>query len=243
MKNKKIRILFVVIAVMFFTFIICLSKDNDKPVIVNENDYLLSLPENIRKLYEDNPETEDFVFSYNELYGTKSEVDLSEYIASEKMPLFMQWDKRWGYMQYSGDCVAITGCGPVCLSMAVFHLTKDENMSPDKIVEFAAEKGYYQNGYGSLWTLVSEGGEELGLNVQELPLDKNIIIRNLEQGNPVICVMGKGDFTSTGHFVVMREYKDGKIWINDPNSYENSVKGWEYEKIKEQIKNLWACSV
>ena len=74
-------------------------------------------------------------------------------------------------------------------------------------------------------------------------MSESIIIDNLKAGNPIICVMGKGDFTSTGHFIVMRKYENGKIWVNDPNSYENSEKGWEYDRIKSQIKNLWACSV
>lgn len=214
-------------------------KDN----ISDEQAYLSSLPENIRELYENNPDTKDFVFSYNELKGTKSKVDLSEYRKAEEVPLFMQWDKRWGYMDYSGDCVAISGCGPVCLSMVAFYLTGDEDMSPDKIVEFAIENNYYFEGQGSLWTLISEGGKKLGINIEELPLNENIIIANLENGKPIICVMGKGDFTSTGHFIVMRKYDNGKIWVNDPNSYENSEKDWEYSKIKSQIKNLWACSL
>ena len=205
-------------------------------------EYLSILPENIRNLYEKNPDTEDFVFSYMELYGTKGEVDLSEHLKSAEIPLFMQWDKRWGYMEYSGDCVAITGCGPVCLSMVAFHLTKNKDMSPDRIVEFAIENNYYSEGSGSLWTLIGEGGKKLGLNVKELPLSENVIINNLQKGNPIICVMGKGDFTTTGHFIVMTKYEDGKIWVNDPNSFENSEKGWEYDKIKSQIKNLWACS-
>lgn len=146
-------------------------------------------------------------------------------------------------MDYSGDCVAITGCGPVCLSMVAFYLTDNEDMSPDRIVEFAIENDYYRLGYGSLWTLISEGGEKLGLKVEELPLVESIITGKLEQGIPIICVMGKGDFTSTGHFIVMRGYSDGKIWVNDPNSRENSEKGWEYDRIESQIKNLWAVSL
>ncbi len=213
------------------------KNDRDK------QEYLSSLPENIRELYEGNPDTEDFVFSYHELQGTKGKIDLSEYRKSDEVPLFMQWDKRWGYMDYSGDCVAITGCGPLCLSMVGFYLTGDVDMSPDRIIEFASDNGYYQEGYGSLWTLISEGGEKLGLSIKELPLGESIIIDSLQKGNPIICVMGKGDFTTTGHFIVMTKYEDGKIWVNDPNSYENSGKGWEYERIKNQIRNLWMCSV
>lgn len=75
----------------------------------------------------------------------------------------------------------------------------------------------------------------------EIPLDESRIIRNLEVGNPIICVVGPGDFTTTGHFIVMTEYIDGKIKINDPNSRKRSNQLWEYADIEDQIINLWVC--
>lgn len=253
-RHKKFKFFLVAIAVAVVV-ILCLINngrgitESDTPAQNSfikhgseKRAYLETLPENIRTLYEKNPDTEDFVFSYNELKGTKSKIDLSEYRNSKEVPLFIQWDKRWGYMDYSGDCVAITGCGPVCLSMVAYYLTKDKDMAPDKIVEFAIENNYYFEGQGSLWTLISEGGKKLGLDVKELPLSESVIIDNLRKGKPIICVVGKGDFTTTGHFIVMKKYENGKIWVNDPNSYENSGKGWEYSRIKSQIKNLWAFS-
>ena len=56
---------------------------------------------------------------------------------------------------------------------------------------------------------------------------------------PVICVVGPGDFTTSGHFLVLTGYEDGKFRINDPNSYANSQKLWAYEDIKRQIRNIW----
>ena len=52
--------------------------------------------------------------------------------------------------------------------------------------------------------------------------------------------MGPGDFTTTGHFIVLVGYENGKIKVNDPNSIKNSEKEWTYEQIKDQIRNLWA---
>ena len=51
--------------------------------------------------------------------------------------------------------------------------------------------------------------------------------------------MGPGDFTTTGHFIVLSGCEDGLIKINDPNSYANSEKLWSYEEIADQIRNLW----
>ena len=196
-------------------------------------------PESLIELLERNQETEEFVLNYP--FRDKAEVETLEYDLSEGVPLFMQWDRRWGYIKYGSDVVGITGCGPVCLSMAGYYVTGgDEAFTPDKVIAFAAKNGYYEPGYGTSWTLISEGGVELGLDVTELPLVKQRIIDNLEAGNPIICSMRAGDFTTTGHYIVLVGWEDGMIRVNDPNSHENSEKLWSYEQIEGQIRNLWA---
>ena len=194
-------------------------------------------PESLIELLERNPEAEEFVLNYP--FREDEEIDLSEYDLSEGVPLFMQWDTRWGYDKYGSDMAGITGCGPTCLAMAGYYVTGDEKFSPDKMYEFAERYGYYERGHGSSWTLISEGGEKLGLDVTEIPLVEKRIMDNLEVDNPIICAMGPGDFTDSGHYIVLVGCEDGKIRVNDPNSYENSEKLWTYEEIEGQIRNLW----
>lgn len=196
-------------------------------------------PQSLIDLLERNPETERFVLEYPLLCGTEHRVDLSEYADSETVPLFMQWDQRWGYIEYGGDVAGVTGCGPVCLSMAAIYVTGDTRLSPDFMLRFAAENGYCVPGSGSSWTLISEGGVALGLDVTEIPLDQNRIFSNLEVDNPIICAMGPGDFTSSGHFIVLTGLEDGLIRVNDPNSTPNSQTLWDYDEIRDQIRNLW----
>lgn len=196
-------------------------------------------PKSLIELLERNPETEKFVLEYPTAKDLEYAIDLSEY-TRDTVPLFLQWDQRWGYIRYGSDVAGLTGCGPVCLSMAAYYLTGSEAYSPDKMLAFATENGYYVEGSGSSWTLISEGGVKLGFDVTELPLDENRIRANLEAGIPVICVMGPGDFTTTGHFIVLTDWDDGQISINDPNSIANSEKLWTYDQIASQIRNLWA---
>ena len=58
----------------------------------------------------------------------------------------------------------------------------------------------------------------------------------LEAGKPIICAMREGDFTTTGHYIVLRGVKDGEFQVNDPNSVVNSEKLWSYEQIEGQIR-------
>lgn len=200
---------------------------------------LRDYPQSLIDLLERNPETEQFVLEYPVASKEAFSVDLSEYTDCETVPLFMQWDQRWGYMKYGSDVAGLTACGPVCLSMAAIYLTGDDSFSPNAMIRFATENNYYVEGSGSSWTLISQGGQKLGFKVTEIPLDENRIRKSLQADIPVIFVVGPGDFTTTGHFLVMTGYEDGKIRINDPNSKANSQKLWEYEQIKGQIRNLW----
>ena len=199
------------------------------------------VPDELVELLEKNPEARDFVLDYPQKKDLMPEIDLSEYKNCESVPLLIQWDERWGYRQYAGEWMGLSGCGPTCLSMVCIYLLNDPAYTPKYVAEFAESNGYSVPGNGSAWTLISSGGKQLGLDVTEIPLDKNRIIRNLEAGNPIICVMGPGDFTSTGHYIVLTGYDDGKVSVNDPNSYVRSEQLWDLTSVMGQIRNLWVC--
>lgn len=196
-------------------------------------------PQYLIDLYQRNPETEDLVLNYP--FRERPAVNLSGY-SRESVPLFLQYDPMWGYDRYGSSCVAVTGCGPTCLAMAGYYLTGDDRMSPGEIARFSQEEGYYAAGYGSSWTLISEGAEKLGLSAKELPLVKGKIVSALEEGSPVILALGPGDFTSSGHYIVLTGVEDGAFRVNDPNSRKNSEKLWTYEQLERQIRNIWAIS-
>ena len=195
-------------------------------------------PESILELLERNPETLEFVLHYPLDYGKTVSADLSEY-ETENVPLFLQWDRQWGYMDYGNDVAALTACGPVCLSMAAYYLTEDPAMSPDNVIRFAINNGYCAPGDGSYWSLMDQGAAELGLDGIMVEINRQNVTENLEAGWPIICVVGPGDFTSSGHFILLAGLEDGQIRINDPNSLENSRRLWNYEEIEDQILGMW----
>lgn len=195
-------------------------------------------PEGLVELYQKHPEAREYVFEYPAMKDSPPPEEFSG-VDTSSVPLLMQWDQRWGYQQYAGNLFGLSGCGPTCLSMVAVYLTGDTSMTPGWMGRFATEHGYGVEGSGSAWALFSEGGKELGFDVTEIPLDENRIAANLDVNNPIVAVMGPGDFTSTGHFIVLTGYEDGRLKVNDPNSKENSEKLWEFERIKGQIRNLW----
>ena len=198
-----------------------------------------SYPKDLIRLLETNPETRDFVLDYP--FREDTAPDLSAY-PRDTVPLFLQWDPMWGYEKYGSSYLAVTGCGPTCLAMAGYYLTGDEVMNPKTIAEYAEDWGYYAAGYGSSWTLISEGAQKLGLTATELPLVKKKMVDAVENGNPVILSMGKGDFTTTGHYIVLTSWTGEAFTVNDPNSRELSQQLWTYEQLEGQIRNIWAIS-
>ena len=199
-------------------------------------------PDKMIQFAEHYGEVVDYVYNYPELKDLPPEFDLTEEAKAEEVPLLLQWDPRWGYQPYAGGLMGYAGCGPTCLSMAALYLTHDPEQTPLKAAEVAERWGYVQEGGGSAWTLFSEGSRLMGLHPEELPLDKNVMTNALDQGKVLILSVGPGDFTKSGHYLVVTGYKKKGFTINDPNSRENSEKVWPYEKLKGQIKNIWSLS-
>ena len=211
----------------------------------NISDYDTSdIPDQLLELMEKHPETRDFVLDYPELKDASFSLDVSNEITSGEIPLFIQWDKRWGYKHYGDDFFALTGCGPTCLSMVVCGLGGDTSYNPYAVGELMETNGYYEYGSGSLWSMMTDGASLIGLNGEEISLDKYVIYNHLSSRQPIICSMREGDFTETGHFIVLTDIdSDYNVTINDPNSRENSSHTWTLEYIMPQIKNLWSFSL
>lgn len=195
-------------------------------------------PEILLKMLIRNPDMTEYVLGYLENYGIVTS-DTIGYVFKGITPVIFQYDTRWGYGTYGDSTIAITGCGPTALSMVIASLTGQNTYTPYVISKFAEEKGYYSS-VGTSWDLMTKGVLEFGIIGKEIPLSKNIIYKELENGHPIICSMKPGDFTTTGHFIVLTGIKDGKIKVNDSNSRERSAKLWDYETIEYQIKNLWS---
>lgn len=197
--------------------------------------------EKLAELLERNEEAADYVESYPEREVYKSQpIDLTQELQSGSVPLLMQWDKRWGYDAYGSNMIGLAGCGPVCLTMAYLHFTGDAAMTPREMAAFAYDNGYYTEDAGTKWSLWTEGVGKLGLVGEELPLDENRMKQALDDGKVIVCSMGPGDFTTEGHFILIRGYDGNGFYVNDPNRRSNSEKQWEFDTLRSQIRNLWS---
>lgn len=209
-----------------------------QPLLENMENY----PKDLLELAVRNPETLDFVLDYPEKKDNAPAENIGE-VSSGTVPYLLQWDERWGYMPYGDSIIAVSGCGPTALAMVAAGLTGDSSITPYVVAEYAEKNGYYVDGAGSSWSLMSEGSAHFGINASELSLSQHSVLNALEAGQPIICSMRPGDFTTTGHFIVIYGTSQGQLQIYDPNSRENSSRLWDYDRVAPQINNLWAFTL
>lgn len=195
-------------------------------------------PQELLQALCNNPEMISYVSGYLTADGT-SKGGITEDDLSTPVPLLLQWDTRWAYVPYGDSDVGQSGCAPTCLSMVIVALTGDTEATPNAVAAYSENNGYYVKGTGTSWSLMTDGSSSFDISSRELPLSKSVIFSELESGHPIICSLRPGDFTTTGHFIVLTEVVDGEIRVNDPNSKARSSKLWSFETLEGQIKNLW----
>ena len=200
-----------------------------------------AVPEALAELYIKNPDARSFVRDYPERHDLHPEIDLSALKDSKSVPRLYQWDERWGYESYNENYFALAGCGPTCLSMVDIYLTGRTEHDPLWMARYAEEHGHNEVGNGTKWSLFSVGAVDLGLSVTSISLSEDYVKQTLAAGTPIICIMGPGDFTEHGHYIVLTGVDaDGNIRLNDPNSRTRSEQTWTYEQLAPQIRGGWA---
>lgn len=159
-----------------------------------------------------------------------------------EVPFLYQIDPQWSDEPYAGGNIHENGCGPTCLSMVYISLTGKTDLDPAAMARFSEQNGFTVDGM-TAWALMTDGAAMLGLRSTELPASADAVRAELEAGRPVICSVRPGDFTTTGHFIVLAGLTDdGQVMVRDPNNAGNGDHPWDLDRILGQCANLWAFS-
>ncbi|MDE6895715.1 MAG: C39 family peptidase, partial [Lachnospiraceae bacterium] len=116
----------------------------------------------------------------------------------------------------------------------------------------ASDNGYYALHGGSYHSLIPDALEAYGLQVESVT-DRSYehAAELLSSGHILVALMGHGTLTENGHFVLFTKLLDnGKIYIADPVSYENSTLEWDLAQLLSELKKsydsggpLWAVKI
>ena len=165
---------------------------------------------------------------------------------------YMQTDSRWSDVDYSaaGEKTTIgkAGCGPTSAAMVIATLM-DPSETPLKAAEWALQYGFKARNQGTYYSFFVPYFKRFGLVCRQLTTSSvyhrskaaahKKVMQELRKGNLVIACMGKGIWTSSGHFILAYGIDDKRVYINDPASRKdmricNFIDVWQRE-----VKHYW----
>ena len=218
---------------------------------VERLDYIIknidSYPSNLIDLVLRNYETVDFVYSYKDRdkYNDKklsSDISSSYHVDGD-LPLFLQWDRRWGYRTYGKELLGLAGCGPTSLAMVVRYFDPNLSVNPYDVAKYSQDNGYISKDNFTSWKLFETGLAKYNLESQDIIPVEAKMKRALDENKILIVSVKPGIFTERGHIIVIKGYnKNGDFLINDPNSIVNTNKSWSFDELKGEIRKIWAVS-
>jgi len=174
---------------------------------------------------------------FTEQAGNTETAEYPDFVGSKNQIIYYnQEDPRWGEDTYGPvDKIKDAGCGPTVLAMAVSSFTENQ-MNPKEMCDWAYLNGYCSVGSGSYHTLIGQGLGYFGIKTT-VTNNRREVEAALENGKPVIALMGEGHFTSGGHFILLCEIDDdGKVTVADPKSAERTAQKWNFDIITEEAK-------
>ena len=114
-----------------------------------------------------------------------------------------------------GSTIQAAGCGPTAVAVCYSSLTGKKADVP-KMCKQAYKHGWYYTGQGCSHSVVPGLSKLYGMECKGLGMDKDAVEKALRAGHPVVALMGPGDFTKNGHFVVLtRMVGKDKVKIAD----------------------------
>ena len=174
---------------------------------------------------------------------------------NERPVSYLQTDPRWGSLDYSAKgektTIRASGCGPTAMAM-VLATWADPSITPATECAWALAHGFKAPHQGTYYGYFEEAGRRFGLKTYRLNYtnlygnDRSAYHAQakdaLDRGDLVIACMGKGNWTSSGHYVLVWKIYGNTIYINDPASTKTSRTQGDYSLFKKQVKYYWVIT-
>lgn len=169
---------------------------------------------------------------------------------------YKQYDARWGTNTYAVDgetsTIKSAGCGPTAMANVLSAIVS-EYIDPLTCASWARQHNYKVYQSGTSYSFPQAIGKEYGVNVMRLNATntygntKNEVhttaLNELKKGNWLIACMGKGLWTSSGHYITVYGYENGQVYINDPASDKANRAKNSWDLFISQVKYYWVVEV
>lgn len=167
------------------------------------------------------------------------------------IPIFYQWDKRWGSNSYAGSTMDKLGSAPTSLAMVVSGLegklgsydkNKDGILEPDEAASYLKYSGVVKDTDAN--DVFQKAASSFGLTIKHYSKAQySSVISELKAGYPVIAnVHGSSGisygspgstFTQGNHYIVLTDIDSGnKVTVHDPlNKNNQNSRTWDMSSI------------
>ena len=171
---------------------------------------------------------------------------------------YLQTDRRWASNNYSapGESTNIgrSGCGIACTAMVIASLA-DPSVTPEYTAKWSMAHGYKAKNQGTYYSYFKPQLAEYGIKCDQVngatvyhgansaaSVNKKMV-DSVKTGNWIICCMGPGDWTSSGHFVLWYGVDGDYALIRDPNSTKASRIKAKVATLQYQVKYYFEIKV
>lgn len=158
---------------------------------------------------------------------------------------FVYYCQAWAEyasLPYGNETIGSYGCGPANIAMVVSTLTA-RRVTPAELADCAEKWGFFVPGVGTAHGIFAKSAATYHLKLEEFDGDAPSILERLRAGKLIICSMGKGYFSRSGHFITLRGIDaEGKILIADSLSETNTDKAFDLDFLVSQLRysHMWA---
>ena len=169
-----------------------------------------------------------------------------------KQPVsYLQTDSRWKNDPYrvpgETSTIGSSGCGPTAAAMLIETIT-GKKFTPVDACAWSIAHGYKALRQGTYYAYFKPQFADHGIECDMLNWQNTYgkpdhsnhkkMVEMLKAGYYIIALMGPGQWTTGGHFVVVW-WEDGKIRINDPASTKTARLNGDPKTFFSQAKYYW----
>lgn len=169
---------------------------------------------------------------------------------------YKQTDSKWGALAYAVDgeksTIKSAGCGPTSLADVLAAIVSPY-INPVTLAAWARQHNYKVKNSGTSYNFFVPCAAEYGVKVRRVNIGNiygtpnsvfhSQVLAELQAGNWIIACMGKGLWTSSGHYVVVYGVDGGKVYINDPASGSAARACNSWQTFISQVKYYWLVDV
>ncbi len=169
---------------------------------------------------------------------------------------YKQTDGKWGALPYrvpgESSTIKSSGCGPTAMADVLAAIVSPY-INPVTCAAWSKHKGYKVLNSGTSYSYPVAQAAAYGVRVRRINT-ANVYnqpgntahaqaLAELKAGNWLVACMGRGLWTSSGHYIVVYGYSAGKVYICDPASSKAARLCNTWDLFKGQVKYYWAVDV